>query len=354
MRGIMKRIFTFGEIMLRISPWNRAERVLQTNNFRVEPAGSESNVAVALAMLGEKVSFITKLPDNELKEIIYQYLSQYRVDSSYVSTGGKRLGLLWTEIGIGPRTSYVTYDRDFSAFSDICFEDFEWNKIKDNAAWFHTSAISPAVSKSAHDVLSHVLELMEKEGTKISIDLNYRSKLWKWLNGNKNKKINEIMNNLCSRAFLITGNETDFQNSLGFTTPEEPKDVIEIYKGIAEKCFTKMPKLRYITISLRESFSASENRWSGILFLRKNHKINYYKGREYQLNNIVDRVGAGDSFCAGIIHGILNYPKNPQYIIDFAITLSALKHSVRGDASQFSVEDVKHTLKTKGSGRIIR
>lgn len=349
----MSKIFTFGEIMLRISPYNKGERVIQTNNFRVEPGGSESNVAIALANLGNEVGFLTKLPDNQLAEVIYRYLRQYNVDVSYIATGGKRLGLYWTENGVGARASFVIYDREDCAFANLTFRDFNWDKINKNAFWFHTSGISPAVSENVSKTLEEIFMNLD-EGIHISIDLNYRTKLWKWVEPNNRDLIKTIMLKLCSRAFLLTGNETDFQNALGFGEIKKSSDILEIYSGIAKQSFEKMPNLKYVAVSLRDSISASENIWSGILFLKDKSEIRHFIGRTFNINDIIDRVGTGDSFSAGVIHGILHYAENPQFIIDFAVALSALKHTTRGDASQFKQCDVESVLATAGSGRIIR
>jgi 2-dehydro-3-deoxygluconokinase len=348
----MKKIVTFGEIMLRISPQDNGKRLIQTNNFRIEPGGSESNVAIALANLGNDVAFLTRLPDNVLKEIILRYLRQYNIDTSYISIGGSRLGIYWTEHGIGPRASKVIYDREKSSFATLEYNDFNWDEIGKDLHWFHTSGISPAVSETVYSVLKKVMADF-KDDINISIDLNYRDTLWNWLKKDR-YAINEKMFDLCSTSTLITGNETDFQNALGITSKKNSEDKIGFYHDIAEKTFDKMPKLKYLAVSIRDSISASENIWTGILFYKKNNEIRYSKGVEYRLNNIVDRVGAGDSFTGGIIHGIINNQKDPQKIIDFAVTISGLKHTIKGDASQFSINDVQHALDTKGSGRILR
>ncbi|MFC2025027.1 PfkB family carbohydrate kinase [Chloroflexota bacterium] len=348
----MKRIFTFGEIMLRLSPSDKGERLIQTNSFRIEPGGSESNVAVALANLGDEVSFLTILPDNPLAEKIRRYLRQYNVDTSYIAMGGTRLGLYWTENGVGSRASLVIYDRESSAFANLTFDNFDWDKINKDALWFHTSGISPAVSENVSRTLEKILLNLD-EGINISMDLNYRANLWKWIDPNNKDSLHKTMLKLCSKVFLLTGNETDFHDTLGFGENKK-NNTLEIYSGIANEAFEQLPILKYVAISLRDSISASENTWSGILFVKDQNEIKHFNGPNFHIKDIVDRVGAGDSFSAGIIHGILNHGENPQSIIDFAIALSALKHTVRGDASQFTENDVIQALETGGSGRIIR
>lgn len=342
----MTRILTFGEIMLRISPLFTGERIVQAETFRIEPGGSESNVAIALSNLGERVAFLTKLPDNELSEIVYRYLKKYNVDASYIITGRGRLGVYYTEHGIGLRPSLVIYDRENSAFAQADYADFDLNKINKDFLWFHTSGISPAVSKNAFETLEKIITNLDRN-MRISIDLNYRSKLWEWVAKPRAESIKSAMLALCKKAYLLTANETDFQDVFGFETKGDTTQ--ERYAHIAKNAFERMSELQYVAISQRESTSASENIWSGMLFLSNGTQFN---SRVFKITNIVDRVGAGDCFTAGVIHGIINNA-NPQYIIDFAVALSALKHTVCGDASQFKVSDVEYLLKNQ-SGRIIR
>jgi 2-dehydro-3-deoxygluconokinase len=342
----MAKILTFGEVMLRISPLFTGEKVVQADTFRIEPGGSESNVAIALSNLGERVAFLTKLPDNELSEIIYRYLRKYNVDTSYILTGRGRLGVYYTEHGVGPRPSIVVYDRESSAFSLADFKDFDMNRINKDFSWFHTSGISPAVSKNASETLGKIVSKL-KNNLRISIDLNYRKKLWGWVDAPRAESVRKTMLNLCSKAYLLTANETDFQDVFGFNAKGDP---YKKYAMIARMAFDKMPKLQFVGISLRESISANENVWSGMLFSRKGEG---FKSQVFKINNIVDRVGAGDSFTAGIIHGIIN-KADPQYTVDFAVALSALKHTIRGDASQFKKSDVEHLLKIGPGGRILR
>lgn len=332
--------------MLRISPLLMGERTIQADTFRIEPGGSESNVAIALSNLGENVAFITRLPDNDLSEIIYRYLRKYKIDTSCITTGRGRLGVYYTEHGVGPRPSLVIYDREHSTFAEAEFSDFDLDKVNNEFSWFHTSGISPAVSRNACKTLEKIITNLESK-IRISIDLNYRKKLWEWVPAPRAESIKNIMLALCRKACLLTANETDFQDMFGF---DGKGDTSQKYAEIAKNTFEKMPALQYIAISMRESISASENIWSGMLFLRNGNQFN---SQVYKMNNIVDRVGAGDSFTGGVIHGIINN-KNPQYIIDFAVGLSALKHTIRGDASQFKKNDVEHLLKSGQDGRILR
>lgn len=341
-------ISTFGEIMLRINPANAGERITQAKSFRIEPGGSESNVAIALSNLGLKTSFITSLPDNQLSDIIIQYLRQHGVDTSYINRAGNRIGLYWTETGIGPRNSYVIYDREQSAFSHSAYSDFSFDEILSQSSWFHFSGISPAVSKTIAGLLQ---TLVEKCPCPYSVDLNFREKLWIWANKDR-AIISQVMQRLCEKAILIAGNETDFQNYFGIQTAQDSK--AEAYTEIAHKSFGFFPTAKYIAISDRSSRSATVNDWTGYLFVRDDQAF-MYKGLDWAIDSIADRVGTGDSFVAGIIFGLISKDKlGFENIINFATALSALNHTTLGDASCFSEQDVRNALQSKGSGRIIR
>jgi len=341
-------ITTFGEIMLRISPEKSNERIVQAKNFRIEPGGSESNVAIALSNLGMETCFVTCLPENELAQIIVQQLRRFSVNTDHIIFKGNKIGTYWTETGLGPRSSFVIYDREHSAFSGCSFDDFRWPDIFQDTSWFHFSGISPAVSACVSILLSDIVDTIP---CPYSVDLNFREKLWNWLNKDS-KEINKLMTNLCGKATLIAGNETDFQNVFGINNNK--LNDIKDYAEVAKTCFKKFKYTQYIAISKRSSISATINHWSGYLFVRDDEQF-AYNGIDYCLDSIQDRVGTGDSFVAGIIYG-LNKPEshNHQEIIDFAVTLSALNHTSVGDASFFDECDVLKTLHNKGTGRIIR
>jgi len=341
-------ITTFGEIMLRISPVSSGERIAQAGTFRIEPGGSESNVAIALSNLGMETAFVTCLPNNELALKIVQQLNKFSVSTSNIVTKGDRLGVYWTETGSGPRNSFVIYDREHSAFSESNFMDYHWAEIFSNISWFHFSGISPAVSFSVAELLQKVVDFCP---CPYSVDLNFREKLWSWLNKDK-EKINKVMTGLCSKATLIAGNETDFQDIFGLSLKGYDKD--SLFAAIAERSFLLFPATRYIAISSRESVSATINNWSGYLFVKGDEQF-AYKGMDYCLDSIYDRVGTGDSFVAGIIFGLAKAGHfSHQQTVDFAVTLSALNHTTIGDVSNFNESDVLRTMHNKGSGRIVR
>jgi 2-dehydro-3-deoxygluconokinase len=217
-----------------------------------------------------------------------------------------------------------------------------------NIEWFHVSGITPAISEKTCTLIMETLNSLSAE-TKVSVDLNYRGKLWNWLRDDSEKNVHKIMKDICDRAFLVTGNETDFQDSLGYDLNREGQ-----YSEICERAFQEFENLKYIGISNRQSHSASVNTWSGSLFCRTQGTMRTFTSRKYELTDIVDRVGTGDSFTAGIIHGLLNYGNDFQHVIDLASAISALNHTTRGDASEFIMEEVEQVMRSGSSGKIIR
>jgi 2-dehydro-3-deoxygluconokinase len=341
-------ITTFGEIMLRLMPADSGEKIADATDFEVRPGGSESNVAIALANLGMETCFATCLPHNQLGHKILRHLKAEGVNTDFIRTKEGRLGTYWTETGLGPRNSFVIYDRENSVLSNITPEDIDWEHLLSLTSWFHFSGISPAISENVYQVLSKLPDILN---CPYSVDLNFRSKLWEWVNKDP-KLIRMMMTELCRNATFIAGNESDFQNVFGFQSSSENPETV--FSHLSEQCFKTFPNLEYVAISNRESLTASLNNWSGFLFNRKNPSEGY-QGIQYRLDNIRDRVGTGDSFSAGIIYGLQHRDTmTDQDIIDFAVTLGALNHTTIGDASHFTAEDVLNTMKTGGSGRIIR
>ena len=343
----MKYVTTFGEIMLRISPRDIGERIADTKLHIIEPGGSESNVSIALSNLGMPTKFITSLPDNQLSNIILQHLHRHHVDTSGIIYAGNRLGVYWTENGNGIRGSSVVYDRQYSSFAESNIDQYPWESIFKESYWLHFSGISPSVSKNVYDVLERAVSLSP---IKYSVDLNYRSKLWNWVEKDPNE-IRRKMKSLCRKAYLIGGNESDFCDIFGITSESSVDD--DYYFEIAQECFDKFPLAKYVAISNRKSINASHNRWNGYLFTNTGKEM--FKGITYDIYPVVDRVGTGDSFIAGIIYGLINRDQfSNQETINFASTLGALNHSVMGDTSRFSSDDVWSTFKTSGIGRINR
>ena len=341
-------ITTFGEIMLRLTPNNMGNRLSQTNELRLDPGGSASNVAVAISNLGLDSRFITRLPDNNLSKRIIRYLRQEGVDHSGIVFGGKRIGVYWTEMGVGPRNSHVIYDREDSSFAQSDYNNYNWNEILNDTDWFHFTGISPAVSSSVSSLLKRLIN-----GLKIpySVDLNYRSLLWNWCDRDA-AVISETMMDLCKSARLIAGNETDFTQTFGIET--KYTNLTDNYNHVSEFMFNKFVSMQYMVISNRVSHSATLNEWNGYFFVKDSKGIKCFVSETYRIDTIYDRVGTGDSFVAGILYGIHSFKGDYQRILDFATALSALNHTTNGDSSGFDCHDVTNAIKSKGSGRIVR
>ncbi len=340
----MAKIVTFGEIMLRLSsPLN--SRIIQSQSFNVHYGGGEANVAVSLAAFGHEVSFVSKLPNNPLGEAARNALRKYGVDTSYIKCGGERLGIYYLETGAAMRASNVIYDRKYSSIYEADESDFDFDAIFKDADWFHFTGITPALN----DRLAHLVELAcvaaKKNGCTISCDLNFRKKLW------SSEKAIKTMSNLMQYVDVCIGNEEDAEKCLGFKAKntDVTKGVLQIaaYEDIFKQMEAKY-HFRFIATSLRESLSASDNNWSGLLYDGENFSLS----KKYQIR-IVDRVGAGDSFAAGIIHGLLAY-EDRQKAIEFAVASSALKHTIPGDFNHVNVKEVENLMSGDGSGRVQR
>ncbi len=342
MSRIKNKIVTFGEVLLRICPSDPGVRLDVPSKYNLSPAGSEANVAVALANLNLPVEFITSLPDDALGQMIIKEIRKHGVNVNNVIFQPGRTGLFFQERGFGVRPSFVIYDRENSTFSKTQMGNFNWHSIWQGIGWFHVSGIVPAVSKQSCLCLKQIIQKMPKRNI-FSVDLNYRQKLWGWIKGNKNK-ISRIMTEICKKADLICANETDLYEVFGYDKKMD-------FHATAKEIFSYFPRLKYLAISIRQSESATNNVWSGKLFIRDK---SCFVSREYKLDSIVDRVGTGDAFTAGIIYGIINFSQNQQKIVDFAVALSALNHSTFGDFSSFTKQDVDNVLSSGGSGRIIR
>jgi len=346
----VSRVMTYGETMLRLTPAEPGERLGEAGMFRVEPGGAESNVAVALAGLGREAAHFTRLPQGPLGDKVVNQLRSRGVDASRIRRGGERVGCYWTETGGGPRPSRVIYDRRHSAFADWPLEDHQWPQALGSVSWLHVSGITPALGRECAENLAAGLAAAGEE-IAISLDLNYRDKLWGWLEEDKSEGVARVMRELCRPCQALLGNETDFSDALGFKG--EGDSDLERYQSLARQAFDAFPRLRAVAISLRRSVSASRNSWSGLLFLARAEGMETCQGREYDIHPIVDRVGAGDAFAAGIIHGLLSGWPGKE-IIDFAVTLGALKHTIRGDACVFTQDEVRQVMAAGGLGRVIR
>jgi len=346
----MNKVVTFGEIMLRLSPPGFL-RFSQTNSFDVVYGGGESNVAVSLANYGVPVEFVTRLPKTDIGECALMEMRKRGVGTSHITYGGDRLGIYFIERGAVSRGSKVVYDRANSAMAEIESGMIDWDQVFDGASWFHWTGITPAISKSAADVCLEAVKIASERGITISTDLNYRSKLWQY-GGNREA----IMTEITSYCDIILGNEQDAEMQFGIK-PEgldintQGHDIkAEAFISVCKQMMKKFPRAKKVIITLRGSISASHNSWAGVLYDGKK----MYESIQYQITDIVDRVGAGDSFVGGLIYGLLNYPNEDQKALDFAVAASCLKHTIKGDANLVTVEEIEKLMNGDASGRVNR
>ena len=345
------RVITCGEIMLRLkSPG--CERFLQSPLLEATFGGGESNVAVSLAHFGVDAAFVTALPDNPIADACVAYLRGEGVDTSLIVRGGNRIGIYFLEAGANQRPSNVIYDRTGSSIASVSPGRFDWEDIFDGATWFHISGITPAVSRTAADLSLQAVQTAKEKGVTISCDYNYRSKLW-----NYGRRAPEVMSDLVRYVDVGIANEEDCQRSLGISlNADEWKREIEAgqldprkYEALCEIMLETYPNLEYQAITLRESHSASYNGWSACL----HNGEDFFLSTRYEIRNIVDRVGAGDSFSAGLIYGLCSNMED-KAALEFAVAASCLKHSICGDANLVSVEEVHRLASGEASGRVRR
>ena len=342
----MKRYVTFGELMLRLSPPGR-ELLFQSPSLTATFGGAEANVAVSLANYGETVSFVTSLPENAVADSALRELRGFGVDTSFIRRGGERVGIYYAEAGSCMRPSKVIYDRAHSSITEVSPADFNWEEIFDGAHWFHTTGITPAISAGTAAAALEAVKAAKKFGLRVSCDLNYRKKLWKW-----GKSPQEVMTEMAGCVDILIANEEDCQKCLGI---ELDVDVTagsldsSKYKLLAEKIMKRFPNISALAVSLRESVSADWNNWSIVMAT----KDGFYVSKKYEIRNIVDRIGGGDSFGSGLIWG-LNNLEGPQAAIEFAAAASALKHTIYGDYNRVTVKDVMALAGGDASGRVQR
>ncbi len=345
----MKKIVTFGEIMMRLSPPG-FKRFSQTYNFDVVYGGGESNVAVSLANYGMNSRFITRLPENDLGDCALMELRKRGVDTTKIARGGERLGIYFLETGAVSRGSKVVYDRAYSAMASIEKGMIDWDEALDGADWFHWTGITPAISQGAADACLEAIQAANAKGITVSTDLNYRKKLWKY-----GKNPMDVMPELVAGCDVILGNEEDAEKHFGLhpdgvdvTSGEEVH--ADAYLSVLQKLMEMFPRAKKVITTLRGSISASHNTWAGVLY----DGSTLYKSREYQITHIVDRVGGGDSFMAGLIYGLLTNEGDDQRALDFAVAASCLKHTIKGDANLATLEEVNKLLSGDASGRVSR
>jgi 2-dehydro-3-deoxygluconokinase len=342
------RVVTFGEIMLRLSPPGRL-RLTQARSFDALYGGGEANVAVSLAGFGLAADFVTRLPANELGDACLQALRQYNVGTRHLLRGGDRLGIYFLENGASQRGSKVVYDRAGSSFATLQPGAVDWKSVLDGASWFHWTGITPAVSAGAAAVCLEGVRTAVELGLTVSCDLNYRAKLWKW-----GKAAGEVMEELVALCDLAVANEEDAEKVFGIKAagPDVSSGRVQAdqYRTVCEQLAARFPRLGTIAITLRGSLSASHNTWSAALW----RKGEFLTAPTYDIPDIVDRVGGGDSFAAGLIYALNRAPDDPQRALEFAVAASALKHSIFGDFNLVSVDEVEALAAGNASGRVSR
>ena len=342
----MKRVVTLGEVMLRLKAPG-VERLFQSSMLEATFGGAEANVAVSLANYGITASFVTALPTNSIADAALAELRGLGVDTQFVKRQGERIGIYFLEKGANQRGSKVVYDRSGSSISTARAADFDWNSIFANASWFHVSGVTPAISADAAELAMTAAREARKRNVTVSIDYNYRKNLWKY-----GKSAPEVMRELVTCADVGIANEEDCQKALGI---EIDADVhagsldTQKYKSLAERVLNEFPNLQKQVITLRESRSADVNGWSAVLHNRKD----FHHSRAYEITDIIDRVGAGDSFAGGLIYGMLTYNDDAR-ALEFATAASCLKHSIIGDYNRVTVAEVEDLMKGGGSGRVQR
>ncbi|HEY1338451.1 MAG TPA: sugar kinase [Bryobacteraceae bacterium] len=343
----MSTTVTFGEIMLRLAPPG-FERFLQSPQFVATFGGGEANVAVALAALGVPAAYVTVLPEgNPIADGAIAELRRFGVDTSRVVRGKGRMGIYFLEAGANQRPSKVVYDRAFSSISIAKPGDVNWDRAFDGGSWFHITGITPAISESAAALSMESVRRARDKGLTVSCDLNYRKNLWKW-----GKSAADVMSELVKFVDIAIANEEDVQMALGIKADvdvEAGRLDSSQYEKLTAKVLGAYPNLKAIAISLRESRSASHNGWSACL----NDRAQFVVSRSYDITHIVDRVGGGDSFAAGLIFGF-QMLGNHHDALEFAVAASCLKHSVPGDFFRFTRDEVNGLLKGGGSGRVQR
>jgi len=342
----MRKFITFGEIMLRLKAPG-AERLLQSPLLEATFGGGEANVAVGLARLGLDVAFVSVIPDNAVGDACVGELRKQGIDTSRIVRKGDRLGIYFLEPGANQRASKIIYDRSHSAIAEASPGDIDWDKVFEDATWFHITGITPAISLSASELSLEAVKKAKEKGVTVSCDLNFRKKLWKY-----GKTAPAVMRDLVKYVDIAVGNEEDCQKSLGITVDvdvESGKLEAQKYGELTGKVLEMFPSLKKIAITMRESYSADHNGWSAVL----NNGSEILFSNKYDIRDIVDRVGTGDTFSAGLIYGINNLGSDRD-ALEFAVAASCLMHSIPGDLPLISIKEVESLAGGEATGRVQR
>lgn len=342
----MSKFLTFGELMLRLKSPGR-ERLMQSPSLEATFGGGEANVAVSLANFGLDSEFLSVIPSNAVGDAAISELRRFNVGTDKIIRTEGRMGIYYLETGANQRPSKVIYDRAYSAISLFKPEGYDWDSIYDNVMWLHISGITPAISEETKDASIMAVKEAKKRGVTVSIDLNYRKNLWKY-----GVEAKDVMCVMTQYADIIIANEEDCQKSLGLeckSNVEGGKLDNEDYRNLSNSLLEKYPKVKKVAITLRESKSADINFWAAAL----NNGTDFIVSRKYEMYDIVDRVGGGDSFAGGLIYG-LNVLGDDKQALEFAVAASCLKHSIDGDFNRVTVDEVMKLAKGDGSGRVQR
>ncbi len=345
----MAKVVTFGEIMIRLGAPDYL-KLIQADRFDVSYAGAEANVAVSLANYGIDVDYVSCLPNNPIAERCVMDLRGHKVGVDYIQRVGKRMGILYLETGSNARPSRVIYDREDSSIATITPGSIDWEGILKGADWFHWTGITPALSENAAKECLSAIKTANKLGVTVSCDINYRGNLWRY-----GKDASEVMPELVAGSDLILGNEEDCEKVFGIKPENFDADNTngsvdqESFKSVCLQMMAKFPRCKKMAVTLRGAINANHNTWGGVLC--DGQKL--LQSQRYDITDIVDRVGGGDSFMGGLIFGLLNY-KNDQKALEFATAASCLKHSLKGDYNWVSVQDVEDLMRGHSSGRVRR
>lgn len=340
------RYLTFGEIMLRLRAPGH-ERFFQSNMMEATYGGGEANVAVSLANFGEEVDYCTVLPENDLGEHCIRELRKFGVNTKKILRGPGRMGIYFLEAGANQLPSKVIYDRAYSAIAVAKPGDIDWAAAFEGVGWFHITGITPAISETAMELSLEAVRYAKDHGVTVSCDLNYRKNLWKY-----GRKAEEVMRELAKYVDVAIANEEDVQKSLGITADVDVSSGEldrEKYRVLGNKVLAAYPDMKLIAITLRGSHSADWNTWAACI----NDRDHFQVSKTYEIRDIIDRVGGGDSFAAGLIYGLNHYESHDD-ALEFATAASCLKHSIIGDLNRVSVSDVTKLMAGDGSGRVQR
>lgn len=345
----MKKVVTFGEIMLRLSTPDYL-RFIQSNQLTATFGGGEANVAVSLANYGIPAEFVTRLPDNDIANWAVSELRKHNVGTEHIIRGGERVGVYFLETGAVARASKVVYDRAHSSIAEVEPGMINWDEVFKDVQWFHWTGITPAISQGAADVCLEAIKEANKRGITVSTDLNYRKNLW-----NYGKSASEVMPQLVEGCDVILGNEEDAEKVFGIkpegfdVTQTEGQVDAAAFESVCTQMMKRFPRAKKVIVTLRGSINANHNTWGGVLYSDK-----LYQSKRYDITHIVDRVGGGDSFMGGLIYGLITYPNDDQKALDFAVAASCLKHTVFGDYNLVTIAEVETLMQGDGSGRVSR